>query len=67
MEPSSAEGWGTFAHYYELDFSTVETPGRYYVRLEATSDTSSTFAIGLDAYSYRRVSTGLVSAALIDW
>ena len=50
VRPSAAEGWGTFAHYYELDFSAVEASGRYYVRLEATGETSATFAIGPDAY-----------------
>lgn len=50
LKPSSAPGWGTFTHYYELDFSAVSTKGRYYVRLEASGDASSTFTIGSGAY-----------------
>lgn len=47
---SQAEGWGTFAHYYELDFSAVEAPGDYYLSIESTGDTSKRFSIGPDSY-----------------
>ena len=50
LEPSDAPGWGAFSNYYQLDFSAINTPGRYYIRVEATGDTSSTFSIGSDAY-----------------
>ncbi len=46
--PSGAEGWGTFAHYYEADFSRFERPGRYY--LQVGHHRTSTFVIGRDAY-----------------
>ena len=50
LTPSSSQGWGTFPHFYKLDFSTVETPGRYFLRVVQTGDTSSTFRVGKDAY-----------------
>jgi hypothetical protein len=48
LAPSSAEGWGTFAHYYEADFSAFERPGQYYLRVR--DHHTPTFAIGRDAY-----------------
>lgn len=51
LRRSEADGWGTFSHFYELDFSDVREPGRYFVRLGATGDASPTFAIGPDAYA----------------
>ncbi len=48
LQPSPVEGWGTFAHYYEADFSAVEAPGRYYLRVE--DHHSATFGIGRAAY-----------------
>jgi len=48
LEPSRAAGWGRFAHYYEADFSPVDAPGRYYVRLDARR--TPTFTIGREAY-----------------
>jgi hypothetical protein len=48
LQPSKARGWGTFAHYYEADFSDVHVPGRYYLRVD--NHPSSIFAIGRDAY-----------------
>jgi len=49
-EPSEAEGWGTFAHYYELDFSPVTETGRYYLQSSETGDRSQAFTISPDAY-----------------
>ncbi len=48
LQPSPAQGWGTFPHYYEADFSALDTPGRYYLRLG--DHRSPTFAIGRGAY-----------------
>jgi endoglucanase len=48
LQPSKARGWGTFAHYYEADFSDVHVPGRYYLRVG--DHRTPTFAIGRDAY-----------------
>ncbi len=48
LRPSRAEGWGTFAHYYEADFSAFDAPGRYYLRLN--EHRSPTFGIGRGAY-----------------
>jgi hypothetical protein len=50
IAPSPSEGWGRFPYYYELDFSAVKTPGRYFLRLETTGDASSAFNVGNDAY-----------------
>jgi hypothetical protein len=48
LQPSAAEGWGTFAHYYEADFSGFDVPGRYYLRVG--DQRTPHFAIGRDAY-----------------
>lgn len=50
--PADADGWGPFAHYVRLDFSTVTTPGRYVVQIDATGDRSPPFAVGPDAYGH---------------
>lgn len=50
VEPSEADGWGTFAHYYRLDFSDVTETGRYVVEVDEPEDRSPAFAIGPDAY-----------------
>ncbi len=47
---SAAPTWGRFAHYAELDFSALDRPGRYRLRVMRTGDASDTFAIGDDAY-----------------
>lgn len=49
LTPSVATGWGTFAYYYEADFSAAHTEGGYYVRVEEW--TSPVFTIGRDAYA----------------
>ncbi len=49
-EPAEAEGWGTFAHYYRLDFSAVTAPGRYFVEMGDGNPRSPPFTIGPDAY-----------------
>jgi hypothetical protein len=48
LQPSNAQGWGTFAHYYFADFSSVAVPGHYYLRVG--EHRTPTFAIGRDAY-----------------
>ena len=50
MEPSEAEGWGRFSHYYELNFSDLNVPGRYRVRIKQTGDVSEPFGIGPEVY-----------------
>ena len=45
---SPAEGWGAFEHYYELDFSSAVTTGRYVVQVGG--DRSPEFGIGREAY-----------------
>ena len=47
---SPASGWDGFAHYYLLDFSHFNVPGRYRVRIDATGDQSRPFTIGETAY-----------------
>lgn len=48
LRPSPTQGWGTFAHYYEADFSAFHEPGRYY--LQVGESRSPSFAIGRAAY-----------------
>ena len=43
-------GWGTFRYYYEIDFSQVESPGRYTLQGQKTESTSQAFAISADVY-----------------
>jgi len=52
LRHSPAEGWGTFLYYYELDFSTYQAPGRYYLKIPTTDDISPVFSIGLDVYGH---------------
>lgn len=56
LSASAAEGWGRFAYYYDVDFSAVADPGRYYIRIEypyaaeVRNARSPEFGIGRDAY-----------------
>lgn len=47
---SGAPGWGTFAYYYEVDFSEMEQPGRYYLEGRKSGTRSQPFAISPGAY-----------------
>lgn len=47
---AEAEGWGTFTHYYHLDFSTFQTSGTYYLQMDTTGARSPAFGIGPAAY-----------------
>ena len=44
------KGWGTFDYYYEIDFSHIQSPGRYRLQGQKTGSTSLPFAIATDAY-----------------
>ena len=47
LQPVDPSPWGgDFDHYYELDFSSLRTPGRYRLRLIASEVTSREFSIG---------------------
>ncbi len=48
---SSAPNWGSFSHYYQLDFSSFKTSGRYYLRLAEAGATSTIFIIGAQTYA----------------
>ncbi|WZL90449.1 glycoside hydrolase family 9 protein [Salinimicrobium sp. 3283s] len=48
--PSEVKAWGTFSHYYSLDFSEVKTPGRYFIKVN--NHRSKSFGIGRD-HSYK--------------
>jgi len=48
--PSEAPGWGSFDYYYRLDFSQVETPGRYYLEGTRSGTRSRIFPISGKAY-----------------
>lgn len=50
LKRSEAPGWGRFDHYYELDFSGFDIPGRYYLRLKGSDARSAAFRIGPEAY-----------------
>ena len=48
--PSEVKAWGTFSHYYSLDFSEVKTPGRYFIKVN--NNRSKGFGIGRE-HSYK--------------
>jgi hypothetical protein len=50
LAPVEADSWGTFAHYYRLDFSDVTAPGEYRLEIGPTDDHSPAFTVGADAY-----------------
>jgi endoglucanase len=52
LKSAKTPGWGTFSHYYELDFSNINQAGRYYLELDGTR--SATFEIGLNNYASPR-------------
>jgi len=48
---SESEGWGTFIHYYELDFSSFEKPGVYYLEGKKSGTKSGPIHISGQAFS----------------
>lgn len=56
--PSTAPGFGNFSHYYELDFSAIKAPGRYYIKV-STGDRSAEFGIGKE-HSYKNYQEDLI-------
>ena len=50
--PSKATGWGSFDYYYILDFSQVDTPGRYYLEGAKSGARSGNFTISRKAYDH---------------
>lgn len=46
----TAKGWGTFEFYYEVDFSSVQKPDKYYLRASQSGVKSPVFSIGPKAY-----------------
>ncbi len=49
LRPSPAKGWGRFDHYYAIDFSDRNDPGRYLLELP-TGERSAAFRIDDAAY-----------------
>ena len=47
---SKTRGWGTFEYYYEIDFSSVGTPDKYYIEGKKSKSKSQAFNISLNAY-----------------
>ena len=45
-------GWGSFNHYYTLDFSGVKEPGSYFLKTVKTGVSSGIFAISDHAYEH---------------
>jgi endoglucanase len=46
-------GFGTFDYYYELDFTTVQQPGQYFLKGQKTGVVSQFFSIGASTYQYQ--------------
>lgn len=46
FKKAKADGWGTFRHFYYLDFSALEEKGRYYVSVEGPAKNSAVFGVG---------------------
>ncbi len=55
---SKAPGFGNFPHHYQLNFSAIKIPGRYYIAV-STGDRSAEFGIG-KAYSYKNYQEDLI-------
>ena len=51
MEKSEPRGWGNFTYYFKLDFSQVEIPGHYRIKIPATGNISQPFQIGDDVFN----------------
>lgn len=51
---SSANGWGTFRYYYELDFSSVEDPGQYHLEAKKSGARSQVFTISKSVYDHQQ-------------
>ena len=47
---SEGEGWGTFKYYYELDFSSLDIPGTYYILGSESGCRSLSFPVSNDVY-----------------
>lgn len=47
---SNLESWGTFEYYYEIVFSQVVSPGKYFLQGEKTKTESPRFSISSNAY-----------------
>ncbi|MBL7067000.1 MAG: glycoside hydrolase family 9 protein [Candidatus Marinimicrobia bacterium] len=48
--PSVGE-WGNFRYHYRLDFSNVQNPGKYRLKIQGKEARSQEFAIGDDVYN----------------
>jgi hypothetical protein len=48
--PSAGE-WGNFRYHYRLDFSNVQNPGKYRLKIHGTEARSQEFVIGDDVYN----------------
>ncbi|WP_245576553.1 glycoside hydrolase family 9 protein [Flexithrix dorotheae] len=50
---SNAKGWGTFDYYYQLDFTSVQEEGKYFLRGQKSGIRSQSFPISKSAYSFQ--------------
>lgn len=50
LQKVEQKGWGSFKNYFRLDFSEVNTPGRYQILVPASGTTSRPFSIGDNIY-----------------
>ena len=51
---TTAEGWGTFKHYYELDFTQVIQPGQYHLKAKKSGARSRVFKISSSTYDHQQ-------------
>lgn len=50
LQQSESRGWGNFPYYYELNFTSVEEPGDYFITLVKYNIQSPVFTIGSAGY-----------------
>ena len=50
LKPSKTPTWKKFDYYYQLDFSAATSPGRYYLRLDSSGQTTEPFDIDSRAF-----------------
>lgn len=51
---TKSKGWSDSQFYYELDFSEVRLPGKYFLKGEKSKSISTTFSISPDAFRHHQ-------------
>jgi hypothetical protein len=52
LAKSTSKGWGTFNHYYELDFTFIRDEGDYILKGQKSGVVSQAFSISNSAYAF---------------